>query len=83
MITVLPMIEIRRGDHVFHRPSREKWVVMSVDGEHMSWCGWPPGRARISDCLLTYRPTKDENDRFFSKPAPVDNNISEPVTAVR
>lgn len=46
---------LRAGDHVFHRPSRETWVVAYVDGPSLAWCGWPAGEAKISDCTLLKR----------------------------
>lgn len=51
------------GDKVFHRPSRETWLVAYADTEtnDMSWFGWPEGRARLSDCRLIYRATDVEH----------------------
>ncbi len=40
------------GDVVLHRPSGEKWVVAFVEDDHLYWCGWPEGRARLDDCEL-------------------------------
>jgi hypothetical protein len=39
---------IRGGDHVFHRPTGETWVVAYVSGDYLAWCGWPSGEARVS-----------------------------------
>jgi len=44
--------KIDTGDTVFHRPTGEEWIVAIVEGEHLYWCGWPPGRAHLSDCEL-------------------------------
>jgi hypothetical protein len=54
------MISIDTGDSVFHRPSRETWLVACVRGQSLSWCGWPEGRARLSDCLLVNKATPAE-----------------------
>jgi hypothetical protein len=47
----------RCGDRVLHRPSGEGWLVAFADAEHddIAWAGWPDGRARLSDCDVTYR----------------------------
>ena len=47
--------KLRTGDHVYHIPSGETWVVAWADYEtgDMSACGWPESIARISDCALT------------------------------
>jgi hypothetical protein len=42
----------RAGDRVLHRPSGETWVLAYVDGDHLAWCGWPAGEAKVSDCEL-------------------------------
>ncbi len=46
------MTRIDTGDHVFHRPSRETWLVAYVSGDRLCACGWPESLARLSDCLL-------------------------------
>lgn len=51
----------RCGDHVYHRPSRETWLVAYDDGEELAWAGWPDGRARTRDCILIYRATPQEH----------------------
>lgn len=47
---------IKKGDTVFHRLSGETWVVKrsgtDVDGDFVEPEGWPPCRARASDCDL-------------------------------
>lgn len=43
---------IEPGDHVHHHPTGEDWVVRYVKGDRMSWLGWPPGEAMLSDCTL-------------------------------
>lgn len=54
------MIHIEPGDTVFHRPSREEWIVRRVDDGYLYWFGWPPGRARLADCLLVEKATAPE-----------------------
>lgn len=50
-------MEIERGDEVEHKPTGETWVVKraGVDsaGAYVEPAGWPPCRARASDCVLT------------------------------
>ena len=56
---------MRTGDHVFHGPSEETWVVAWADHKtgYMSPCGWPECQAKIADCTITKRATDEE----FSK----------------
>jgi hypothetical protein len=54
------MITIDTGDSVFHRPTREWWSVACVQGDRLSWCGWPEGSANVSDCLLVDKATPAE-----------------------
>jgi hypothetical protein len=51
----------RAGDHVLHTPTDEKWVVAHHVGEYLSWCGWPEGEAKASDCHLVKAATDDEH----------------------
>ena len=59
------MSEIDIGDHVFHMPSGEHWVVAYVRGDRIAWCGWPPGEAYLVDCTLLRKATKDERDELL------------------
>lgn len=45
----------RAGDVVHHKPSGEDWIVAYADmaRDELSWCGWPGGTAKLSDCVLT------------------------------
>lgn len=45
---------IRTGDHVYHKPSEEEWVVAFADYETGSLAplGWPDCEAKIADCEL-------------------------------
>ena len=44
------------GDHVHHAPTGEDWVVKRSGedsaGDFVEPAGWPPCRARASDCTL-------------------------------
>lgn len=51
---------IDTGDTVFHRPSRERWLVAFVDDDRLAWCGWPEGYARTADCLLVHKATREQ-----------------------
>lgn len=49
------MQNIRPNDFVFHKPTREEWVVCGVDYERdeLIPCGYPfPSIARLSDCKI-------------------------------
>jgi hypothetical protein len=59
------MIQIDTGDTVFHRPTREEWLVACVQGDHLSWCGWPEGMARLADCLLVDKATHAEREKLL------------------
>lgn len=64
------MIEqIDTGDHVHHGPSNEDWVVACVEGENLSWCGWPEGWAKISDCSVIRKATADEREKLLRQMA--------------
>ncbi len=56
---------IDTGDHVEHAPSGETWVVAFVDGDHLYWCGWPEGRAQLSDCKLVKKATAAERHNLL------------------
>ena len=49
--------DIRCGDQVFHRPTRETWLVAWCDGERLQWCGWPPGTVPAAECLIVDKAT--------------------------
>ena len=59
------MISIDTADSVFHRPTREWWSVACVQGERLSWCGWPEGSAKLSDCLLVDKATPAERRKLL------------------
>lgn len=52
---------MRTGDEVLHLPTGEAWVVRFDDGKHLSWFGWPPGRALTEDCVLLVPATDAEH----------------------
>lgn len=52
--------KIDTGDTVLHHPTGETWLVAGVDGEWISWCGWPEGKGQLSDCVLIDKATKKE-----------------------
>lgn len=64
------MTEIPRcGDAVLHHPTGEEWLVAYADAAQnvLSWCGWPPGTAQLSDCSLTRRCTDEEHRKLVSQ----------------
>jgi hypothetical protein len=54
----------RCGDTVFHIPTGEEWLVAWADGNELSWCGWPPGIAKLSDCIIRKRCTDEEHRKL-------------------
>jgi hypothetical protein len=60
---------MKTGDTVFHRPSGETWTVAYADhaGGWMSWLGWPPGEAKISDCDLVEECTEAESMKLLEE----------------
>lgn len=60
---------IRTGDAVYHRPSREEWVVAWADYTtgYMSACGWPESEASISDCVVLSRATDEQCEKLISE----------------
>lgn len=53
-------VEFDTGDVVKHSPTGEEWIVAFVDDPYLAWCGWPSGRALISDCTLVRKATPAE-----------------------
>lgn len=43
---------MRCGDTIKHSPSGETWTLAYVNGENVSWVGWPAGEAYRKDCTL-------------------------------
>lgn len=69
------MISITTTDTVFHRPSRETWLVACVIGDRLMWCGWPEGQAKLSDCLLVTKATHAERLNLLQRMA--DMNVDD------
>lgn len=63
---------MRCGDHVHHGPTGEDWVVAYVDGEHLGWCGWPAGEAKVADCTLTKACSDEKHLEWLRKCAASD-----------
>jgi len=61
--------QIDTGDVVFHEPTGETWLVALVQDEHLSWCGWPEGQARLSDCVLKKKATPEERRELLERMA--------------
>jgi len=64
----------RCGDHVFHRPTEETWVVAWCEGDDLAWCGWPNGMARTSDCELVHRASEAEHRASVRRVADVNDS---------
>ena len=54
-------MKIEQGDSVYHRPSRETWLVLGVNYKKGKLCvaGWPPTMAKISDCELVEKGSRE------------------------
>jgi hypothetical protein len=65
---------IDTGDVVLHLPSNENWTVACVDGEYLSWCGWPEGEARLSDCVLIEKSTPEYRQELLQQLAQMDGS---------
>ena len=52
---------MRAGDIVFHRPSREEWILAFADNGMVSPCGWPPTTVAESECLPVTDASDDEH----------------------
>lgn len=63
---------IDTGDHVRHEPTGETWVVACVQGDRLSWCGWPEGAAALSDCTLTKKATPEERADLLARLAAIN-----------
>jgi hypothetical protein len=51
---------IDTGDTVFHRPTREEWLVACVVEDRLSWMGWPEGSANVADCTLVEKASPEK-----------------------
>ena len=59
--------QIDTGDIVFHRPTAETWIVACVQGNNLSYCGWPEGMADLSDCELKEKTTPEKRDQLLKE----------------
>jgi hypothetical protein len=67
------MSAIDTGDTVRHKPTGEKWLVACVEGERLSWCGWPEGTANVSDCELIQKAPPVEKESLLRRLADMRN----------
>ena len=59
--------QIDTADTVYHKPTKESWVVACVHGDRLHWCGWPDGSALLSDCELKTKATPEARDRLLKQ----------------
>lgn len=64
---------LRLGDAVHHYPSGEDWVLRYVNGDRLSWIGWPPGEANVADCSLVSRCSDEEHRRWTARPTKLNH----------
>jgi hypothetical protein len=67
-------VTIDTGDTVFHRPTGETWTVAYVRDDVLSWCGWPEGTARVSDCELREVASDEDRVRLLQQMARMGGN---------
>lgn len=60
---------IDTGDTVKHIPTDETWIVACVEGNELSWVGWPEGWAKLSDCILIEKATAEQRQALLSQMA--------------
>lgn len=65
---------IDTGDVVLHAPTGERWVVACVEGNQLSWCGWPEGWAKLEDCTLAEKATPGRRLELLHAMAKMHNN---------
>lgn len=56
---------IDTGDTVKHAPTGEQWIVACVQGDRLSWVGWPEGMAYLTDCTLVAKATPEQRDEML------------------
>lgn len=61
--------DIDTGDTVFHAPSGETWKVACVQGDRLSWTGWPEGMANLADCTLVEKATPEAREKLLRQMA--------------
>jgi hypothetical protein len=62
-------MNIDTGDIVLHGPTQERWVVAFVQGDNLSWCGWPEGWAKLTDCALVEKSTPEARLKLLKQMA--------------
>ena len=60
-------VMIDTGDTVYHKPTKETWTVACVQGNRLSWCGWPEGQAYLSDCVLIEKATPEARRKLLEE----------------
>lgn len=70
------------GDVVYHKPTGETWLVAYVNGEYMSWCGWPEGQARVEDCELKKHATPEQRLKLLHDMAGMSGHDSRKTYAI-
>lgn len=59
-------VTIDTGDAVRHGPTGEEWLVARVEGNRLSWCGWPPGGwTELADCTLVRKATQESRAKLL------------------
>lgn len=53
---------IDTGDHVYHAPSGETWVVAGVLADVLYACGWPCTSVPVETCTLVKKATRKEKE---------------------
>jgi hypothetical protein len=68
---VKDIMEAKTGDTVLHGPTGEEWMVAYADAANnrIAWCGWPPGRAKLSDCTIVYVASAEESEKLIREMA--------------
>jgi len=56
----IDQVMIDTGDTVRHISTGETWLVACVQGNDLSWCGWPEGYAKVNDCELIRKAPPEE-----------------------
>lgn len=67
-------VTIDTADTVLHKPTGETWTVALVDGDRLSWVGWPEGWAMLCDCELREKATAEERQRLLREMALIREN---------
>lgn len=59
-------VKIKAGDHVFHEPTGETWLVATNEEAGFFFAaGWPETRAESTDCKLVYSATDEEHRKLL------------------